>query len=99
MVNFLLQNANGFCLQTMSILSNNVDLAKTNTERARWTSLLGSGVSSYSCRYIQIRKWQIVDSLPGLLRLTEIALYRLNQTLFSFNVGELIWMVLNVFIL
>ena len=60
-------------------------------------SLLGSRVSSYSCRYIQIRKWQIVDSLPRLLRFTEIALYHLNETQFSLSIGELIQMVLEPF--
>ena len=45
----------------------------------------------------RICKWQIADSLPVLLRLTEIILYRLNQTRFSRNVGELIWIVLHMF--
>ena len=45
----------------------------------------------------RISKWQIADSLPVLLRLTEIILYRLNQTRFSRNVGELIRIVLHLF--
>ena len=100
MVNLLLQNSNGFCLQTMSILSRNVVLAKTNTERARWTKRHEvefiawlnqiAKLGPIYVRHIQIHKWQIVDSLPGLLRLTEIALYHLNETQFSFNVGELL---------
>ena len=45
----------------------------------------------------RISKWQIADSSPVLLRLTEIILYRLNQTRFSRNVGELIWIVLRLF--
>ena len=54
-------------------------------------------LAPHSLTHERISKWQIADSLPVLLRLTEIILYRLNQTRFSRNVGELIRIVLHMF--
>ena len=54
-------------------------------------------LAPHSLTHERISKWQFADSLPVLLRLTEIILYRLNQTQFSRNIGELIWIVLHLF--